>query len=102
MWGESSEVQQVVRYNSSGVVIRTFGTAGGGRGAGQMYYPHDAMLMPDGLILVSDGENGRFVAFRQDGSVAWTTRQVVVPAGQDDVVGAGHPLCDRWFSQRGP
>ena len=73
MWGESSEVQQVVRYNSKGVVIRTFGTAGGGRGAGQMYYPHDAMLMPDGLILVSDGENGRFVAFRQDGSVAWTT-----------------------------
>lgn len=73
MWGESSEVQQVVRYNSRGAVIRTFGTAGGGRGAGRMYYPHDAMLMSDGLILVSDGENGRFVAFRQDGSVAWTT-----------------------------
>jgi sugar lactone lactonase YvrE len=73
LWGESSEVQQVVRYSSSGVVIRTFGALGGGRGAGQMYYPHDAMLLPDGLILVSDAENGRFVAFRQDGSVAWTT-----------------------------
>jgi len=73
LWGESSEVQQVVRYNSRGVVIRTFGAAGGGRGAGQMYYPHDAMLLPDGLVLVSDAENGRFVAFRQDGSVAWTT-----------------------------
>jgi hypothetical protein len=73
MWGESSEVQQVVRYSSRGAVIRVFGVVGGGRGAGQMYYPHDAMLMPDGLILVSDGENGRFVAFRQDGSVAWTT-----------------------------
>jgi sugar lactone lactonase YvrE len=73
LWGESSEVQQVVRYSSSGVVIRTFGALGGGRGTGQMYYPHDAMLLPDGLILVSDAENGRFVAFRQDGSVAWTT-----------------------------
>lgn len=73
LWGESSEVQQVVRYSSSGVVIRTFGAVGGGRGDGQMYYPHDAMLLPDGLILVSDAENGRFVAFRQDGSVAWTT-----------------------------
>jgi sugar lactone lactonase YvrE len=73
LWGESSEVQQVVRYSSTGVVIRAFGVAGGGRGAGQMYYPHDAMLLPDGLILVSDAENGRFVAFRQDGSVAWTT-----------------------------
>jgi hypothetical protein len=31
------------------------------------------MVLPDGLILVSDAENGRFVAFRQDGSVAWTT-----------------------------
>ncbi len=73
LWGESSEVQQVVRYSSTGIVIRVFGTAGGGRGTGQMYYPHDAMLLPDGLILVSDAENGRFVAFRQDGSVAWTT-----------------------------
>jgi len=73
LWGESSEVQQVVQYSSKGVVIRTFGAVGGGRGAGQMYYPHDAMLLPDGLILVSDAENGRFVAFRQDGSVAWTT-----------------------------
>jgi len=73
LWGKSSEVQQVVRYSSTGVVIRVFGAAGGGRGAGQMYYPHDAMLLPDGLILVSDAENGRFVAFRQDGSVAWTT-----------------------------
>src|SRR5450756_2119697 len=73
LWGESSEVQQVVRYSSAGVVIRKFGTVGGGRGAGQMYYPHDAMLLPDGFILVSDAENGRFVAFRQDGSVAWTT-----------------------------
>ena len=73
LWGESSEVQQVVRYSSTGVVIRAFGAAGGGRGAGQMYYPHDAMLLPDGLILVSDAENGRFVAFREDGSVAWTT-----------------------------
>jgi sugar lactone lactonase YvrE len=73
LWGESSELQQVVRYSSTGVVIRAFGAAGGGRGAGQMYYPHDAMLLPDGLILVSDAENGRFVAFREDGSVAWTT-----------------------------
>ena len=73
LWGESSDVQQVVRYSSTGVVIRAFGAAGGGRGAGQMYYPHDAMLLPDGLILVSDAENGRFVAFREDGSVAWTT-----------------------------
>ena len=73
LWGESSEVQQVVRYSPKGAVVRVFGAAGGGRGAGQMYYPHDAMLLPDGLILVSDGENGRFVAFRQDGSVAWTT-----------------------------
>jgi sugar lactone lactonase YvrE len=73
LWGESSEVQQVVRFSSSGVVIRAFGALGGGRGAGQMYYPHDAMVLPDGLILVSDAENGRFVAFRQDGSVAWTT-----------------------------
>jgi len=73
LWGESSELQQVVRYSPKGVVIRAFGTLGGGRGASQMYYPHDAMLLPDGLILVSDGENGRFVAFRQDGSVAWTT-----------------------------
>src|SRR5450830_1484884 len=73
LWGESSEVQQVVRYSSAGVVIRKFGTVGGGRGAGQMYYPHDAMLLPDGFILVSDAENGRIVAFRQDGSVAWTT-----------------------------
>ena len=73
LWGESSEVQQVVRYSSKGVIVRTFGVVGGGRGAGQMYYPHDAMLLPDGLILVSDAENGRFVAFRQDGSVAWTT-----------------------------
>ncbi|MBA4364829.1 MAG: hypothetical protein C0398_02340 [Coprothermobacter sp.] len=73
LWGESSEVQQVVRYSSSGVVIRTFGAVSGGRGDGQMYYPHDAMLLPDGLILVSDAENGRFIAFRQDGSVAWTT-----------------------------
>ncbi|RIE05838.1 stalk domain-containing protein [Candidatus Cryosericum terrychapinii] len=73
LWGESSEVQQVVRYGSTGVVIRVFGAAGGGRGPGQMYYPHDAMLLPDGLILVSDAENGRFVAFHQDGSVAWTT-----------------------------
>jgi tripartite motif-containing protein 71 len=73
VWGESSEVQQVVRYSSKGAVIRVFGVKGGGRGAGQMYYPHDAMLLPDGLILVSDAENGRFVAFRQDGSVAWTT-----------------------------
>jgi sugar lactone lactonase YvrE len=73
LWGESSEVQQVVHYSSTGVVIRVFGAAGGGRGTGQMYYPHDAMLLPDGLILVSDAENGRFVAFRQDGSVAWTT-----------------------------
>jgi len=73
LWGESGEVQQVVRYSSTGVVIRAFGAVGGGRGAGQMYYPHDAMLLPDSLILVSDAENGRFVAFRQDGSVAWTT-----------------------------
>ncbi|MHB8106937.1 MAG: stalk domain-containing protein [Candidatus Cryosericum sp.] len=73
VWGKSSEVQQVVRYSSTGAVIRVFGVKGGGRGAGQMYYPHDAMLLPDGLILVSDAENGRFVAFRQDGSVAWTT-----------------------------
>lgn len=73
VWGDSSEVQQVVRYSSKGAVIRTFGTAGGGRGAGQMYYPHDAVLLSDGLVLVSDSENGRFVAFRQDGSVAWTT-----------------------------
>ena len=73
VWGESSEVQQVVRYSSTGVVIRTFGAVGGGRGAGKMYYPHDAMLLPDGLILVSDAENGRFTAFHQDGSVAWTT-----------------------------
>jgi len=73
LWGESSEVQQVVRYGSTGVVIRVFGAAGGGRGTGQMYYPHDAMLLPDGLVLVSDAENGRFVAFHQDGSVAWTT-----------------------------
>jgi sugar lactone lactonase YvrE len=73
LWGESSEVQQVVCYGSSGVVIQTFGAVGGGRGSGQMYYPHDAILLPDGLILVSDAENGRFVAFRQDGSVAWTT-----------------------------
>ncbi|HZL83300.1 MAG TPA: stalk domain-containing protein [Candidatus Deferrimicrobium sp.] len=73
LWGESSEIQQVVRYSSKGAVIRVFGVKGGGRGTGQMYYPHDAMLLPDGLILVSDAENGRFVAFRQDGSVAWTT-----------------------------
>ena len=73
VWGDSSEVQQVVRYSPTGAVIRTFGAAGGGRGAGQMYYPHDAMQLPDGLILVSDGENGRFVAFHEDGSVAWTT-----------------------------
>ncbi|MCX6083504.1 MAG: stalk domain-containing protein [Caldiserica bacterium] len=73
VWGESGEVQQVVRYSSKGVVIRAYGVVGGGRGAGQMYYPHDAMLLPDGLILVSDAENGRFVAFRQDGSAAWTT-----------------------------
>jgi hypothetical protein len=38
-----------------------------------MYYPHDAVQLPDGLVLVSDAENGRFVAFRLDGSVAWTT-----------------------------
>lgn len=73
VWGESSEIQQVVRYSSKGAVTQVFGVAGGGRGIGQMYYPHDAMLLPDGLVLVSDGENGRFVAFRQDGSVAWTT-----------------------------
>ena len=73
LWGGSSKVQRVVRYSSKGIAIRTFGATGGGRGAGQMYYPHDAMLLPDGLILVSDAENGRFVAFRQDGSVAWTT-----------------------------
>ncbi|MFZ2412957.1 MAG: hypothetical protein WAW16_01885, partial [Candidatus Cryosericum sp.] len=73
LWGDSSEVQQVVRYSSRGAVVRVFGVAGGGRGTGQMYYPHDAMLLPDGLILVSDGENGRFVAFHEDGSPAWTT-----------------------------
>jgi len=73
LWGESSEIQQVVRYSSKGAVIRVFGVKGGGRGTGQMYYPHDAMLLPDGLILVSDAENGRFVTFRQDGSIAWTT-----------------------------
>lgn len=73
VWGDSSEIQQVVRYSATGAVLKTFGTAGGGRAAGQLYYPHDAVLLPDGLVLVSDGENGRFVAFRQDGSVAWTT-----------------------------
>lgn len=73
VWGETSDVQQVIRYTSRGVVVTKFATAGGGRGTGQLYYPHDAVLLPDGLILVSDAENGRFVAFRQDGSVAWTT-----------------------------
>ncbi|HWQ22376.1 MAG TPA: stalk domain-containing protein, partial [Clostridia bacterium] len=60
-------------YSPAGAVLRTFGVAGGGRGAGQMYYIHDAVQLSDGLILVSDSENGRFVAFREDGSVAWTT-----------------------------
>ncbi|MGB9667242.1 MAG: NHL repeat-containing protein, partial [Candidatus Cryosericum sp.] len=73
VWGDSSNVQQVIRYSSKGVVVKTFGIAGGGRGTGQMYFPHDAVLMPDGLVLTSDTENGRFVAFAQDGSVAWTT-----------------------------
>ena len=71
--GESSDVQQVIRYTARGVVVTKFATAGGGRRTGQLYYPHDAVLLPDGLVLVSDAENGRFVAFRQDGSVAWTT-----------------------------
>jgi len=73
VWGELSDVQQVIRYSSKGAVLKAYGTAGGGRGTGQLYYPHDAVLLPDGLVLVSDGENGRFVAFAQDGSVAWTT-----------------------------
>ncbi len=73
VWGELSDVQQVIRYTSRGVVVRTFATPGGGRGTGQLYFPHDAVMLPDGIILVSDAENGRFVAFRQDGSVAWTT-----------------------------
>jgi sugar lactone lactonase YvrE len=73
VWGKDSEVQQVVRYGPDGAVKRTFGLAGGGRGTGQFYYPHDAVLTPDGLVLVSDAENGRFTAFRQDGTVAWTT-----------------------------
>lgn len=73
VWGDSSNVQQVIRYSSKGVAIKTFGIAGGGRGTGQMYFPHDAVLLPDGLVLTSDTENGRFVAFAQDGSVAWTT-----------------------------
>ncbi len=74
VWGELSDVQQVIRYTPAGVVVKVYGTAGGGRGTGQMYYPLDAVLLPDGLVLVSDAENGRFVAFNQNGSVAWTTR----------------------------
>jgi sugar lactone lactonase YvrE len=73
VWGELSDVQQVIRYTSRGYVVTKFATAGGGRGTGQLYFPHDAAMLPDGLVLVSDAENGRFVAFRQDGSVAWTT-----------------------------
>ncbi|MHB8070542.1 MAG: stalk domain-containing protein [Candidatus Cryosericum sp.] len=73
VWGELSDVQQVIRYTSRGSVVTKFATEGGGRGAGQLYFPHDAVMLPDGLILVSDAENGRFMAFRQDGSVAWTT-----------------------------
>jgi sugar lactone lactonase YvrE len=73
VWGELSDVQQVIRYTSRGSVVTKFATAGGGRGTGQLYFPHDAAMLPDGLVLVGDAENGRFVAFRQDGSVAWTT-----------------------------
>lgn len=73
VWGESSEVQQVLLYTSRGALVRSFGTAGGGRGPGRLYYPHDAVLLADGLVLVSDSENGRFVAFRPDGTVAWAT-----------------------------
>jgi len=82
VWGELSDVQQVIRYTSRGSVVTKFAAAGGGRGAGQLYYPYDAVMLPDGLILVSDAENGRFVAFKQDGSVAWTTsRSWYVPGG---------------------
>jgi sugar lactone lactonase YvrE len=73
VWGKSSDVQQVIRYTSRGAVVTAFATAGGGRGIDRLYFPHDAVMLPDGLILVSDAENGRFVAFRQGGSVAWTT-----------------------------
>lgn len=73
VWGESSEVQQVLLYTSRGALVRSFGISGGGRGSGRLYYPHDAVLLTDGLVLVSDSENGRFVAFRPDGTVAWTT-----------------------------
>ena len=73
LWGGDTEVQQVFHVTPAGTVLGKFGTPGGGRGTGQMYYPHDAVQLPDGLVLVSDAENGRFVAFRPDGSVAWTT-----------------------------
>lgn len=82
VWGDASDVQQVIRYSPSGVIMRTFGTSGGGRSAGKLYYPYDAVQLSDGLILVSDAENGRFSAFRQDGSVAWTTqRSWYIPGG---------------------
>lgn len=73
LWGGDTEVQQVFHVTPTGTVLGKFGTPGGGRGTGQMYYPHDAVQLPDGLVLVSDAENGRFIAFRLDGSVAWTT-----------------------------
>ena len=73
LWGGDTEVQQVFHVTPAGTVLAKFGTPGGGRGTGQMYYPHDAVQLPDGLVLVSDAENGRFIAFRLDGSVAWTT-----------------------------
>jgi DNA-binding beta-propeller fold protein YncE len=73
LWGGDTEVQQVFHVTPAGTVLAKYGTPGGGRGIGQMYYPHDAVQLPDGLVLVSDAENGRFIAFRLDGSVAWTT-----------------------------
>lgn len=78
VWGD---LQQVVDYTPAGIARQTYGTSGGGRGTGQMYYPYDAVQLPDGLILVSDAENGRFTAFQPDGSLAWTTqRSWYVPA----------------------
>jgi DNA-binding beta-propeller fold protein YncE len=61
---------RIVKLNSEGEVLLTFGQKGGG--AKEFQYPHDIAIDDKGTIFVSDLNNNRIQAFTPEGELAFS------------------------------
>lgn len=70
---------QVHHFDETGTLVHSWGAPG--RGAGELYVPHDLAVDPQGRVLVADRENERIQIFSAEGEVIETWTDVQRPQG---------------------